>query len=159
MNKTLFTTAALSSALLGVAFAGSEVDALDSSLISKEQSLFDRFSFGSYGEIHAQVGDGTDNIDPHRIVLFADFKLTDKLRFVSETELEHALRKYEGSDWTSDGVEFKLEQAYFEYSFSEEVTGYAGLYLVPVGVINQIHEPTTFYGVERPNVEKYILPS
>ena len=159
MNKTLFTTAALSYALLGASFAGSEVDALDASLISKEKSFLDRFTFGSYGEIHARVGDGTDNIDPHRIVLFADFELTEKLKFITETELEHFQTKEEGGKWTKDNLEFKVEQAYFEYSFSEDITGYAGLVLVPVGVLNQTHEPTTFYGVERPNVEKYILPT
>ena len=159
MNKTLFTTAALSSALLGTAIAGSDADALDASLISKEKSFLDRFTFGTYGEIHARVGDGDDNIDPHRIVLFADFEISDKLKFVSETELEHFLTKTEGSDWTSQNLEFKVEQAYFEYSFSEDLSGYAGLVLVPVGVLNQTHEPTTFYGVERPNVEKYIVPT
>ena len=31
--------------------------------------------------------------------------------------------------------------------------------LVPVGIINETHEPPTFYGVERPEVEKYVLPT
>ncbi len=159
MNKTLFTTAALSSALLGSAIAGSDVDALDASLISKEKNFLDRFTFGTYGEIHARVGDGDDNIDPHRIVLFTDFEISDKLKFVSEIELEHFLTKTEGSDWTSQKLEFKVEQAYLEYDFNENLSGYAGLALVPVGVLNQTHEPTTFYGVERPNVEKYIVPT
>jgi len=35
----------------------------------------------------------------------------------------------------------------------------AGLFLVPVGILNQTHEPTTFYGVERNNVEKNIIPT
>jgi len=35
----------------------------------------------------------------------------------------------------------------------------AGLMLVPVGIINPTHEPPTFNGVERPNVEKYLIPS
>lgn len=159
MNKTLFTTAALSSALLGSAIAGSDVDALDASLISKEKNFLDRFTFGTYGEIHARVGDGDDNIDPHRIVLFTNFEISDKLKFVSEIELEHFLTKTEGSDWTSQKLEFKVEQAYLEYDFNENLSGYAGLALVPVGVLNQTHEPTTFYGVERPNVEKYIVPT
>lgn len=159
MNKTLFSAATLTAALLGSAVAGNDADALDASLITKDKSFLDRFSFGSYGEVHARVGDGTDIIDPHRIVLFVDFELTDKLKFITETELEHFQTKSEGEKWTNDNLEFKVEQAYFEYSFNEDITGYAGLSLVPVGVINQTHEPTTFYGVERPNVEKYILPT
>jgi len=159
MHKILFTSAALSSAMIGTAFAGSDADALDASLISQEKSLLDRFTFGSYGELHARVGDGDDNIDPHRLVLFTDFQITDKFKFVSEIELEHALTKTEGSSWTSENVEFKVEQAYFEYSFRDDLVGSAGLMLVPVGILNLTHEPTTFYGVERPNVEKYILPT
>lgn len=159
MSKTLFTTAALSSALLGTALAGSDADALDASLISQEKSFFDRFTFGSYGEIHSSIGDGTDNIDPHRIVLFADFQITDNLKLVTETELEHALRKKESSDWTSGGTELKLEQAYLEYTFNESLAAKLGLILAPVGLINEVHEPTTFYGVERPNVEKRIIPT
>jgi hypothetical protein len=31
--------------------------------------------------------------------------------------------------------------------------------LVPMGIINEYHEPSTFYGVERPNVDKYIVPT
>jgi hypothetical protein len=161
MNKTLFTTAALSYALLGAAFAGSEVDALDASLISKEKSLWDRFSFGTYGEIHSTfLKDGGTDIDPHRIVLFADFQFTDNLKFVTETELEHFLRKSAGdSSFTSSGVELKFEQAYLEYTFGDDLLAKAGLILAPVGVLNEVHEPTTFYGVERPNVEKRIIPT
>jgi len=35
----------------------------------------------------------------------------------------------------------------------------AGLMLVPMGIINEFHEPTTYHGVERPNVDKYIVPT
>ena len=159
MNKTLFTTAAISSALLSASFAASDADALDASLISKEKSFFDRFTFGSYGEIHTSFTENGTDIDPHRIVLFADFQFTDRLKFVSETELEHFLRKKPGGDFSSSGLEFKLEQAYFEYAFNDGLVGRAGLVLTPVGIINEVHEPTTFYGVERPNVEKNIIPS
>lgn len=163
MTKTIFTSAALISALMGSAIAG-DADALDASLMSKEKSFWDRFSFGSYGEIHTsfiEQGDfnGTD-IDPHRIVLFADFQITDNLKLVTETELEHALRKKAGqSSFSSKGVEFKLEQAYLEYTVGDDFTAKGGLVLAPVGIINEVHEPTTFYGVERPNVEKNVIPT
>lgn len=31
--------------------------------------------------------------------------------------------------------------------------------LVPMGIINEYHEPSTFNGVERPNLDKYIVPT
>lgn len=160
MNKTIFTSAALTSVLLGSAIAG-DADALDASLMTNEKSFWDRFSFGTYGEIHSTFKkDGGTDVDPHRIVLFADFQFTDKLKLVTETELEHALRKKAGeASYTSSGVELKLEQAYFEYTFSDDLVAKGGLILAPVGVINEVHEPTTFYGVERPNVEKNIIPT
>ena len=51
MNKTLFSAATLTAALLGSAVAGNDADALDASLITKDKSFLDRFSFGSYGEV------------------------------------------------------------------------------------------------------------
>ncbi|MEJ6829266.1 MAG: hypothetical protein QNK61_03655, partial [Akkermansiaceae bacterium] len=35
----------------------------------------------------------------------------------------------------------------------------AGLFLVPVGLLNETHEPNTFYGVERNNIESKIIPT
>lgn len=159
MKKTLLTSAALSATLVGASFAG-DADALDASFGAKESSFLDRFTFGSYGEIHSTFNkDGGTDIDPHRIVLFADFAFTDKLKLVTETELEHALRKKPGQSFTSQGVELKFEQAYLEYAAADDLTIKAGLFLVPAGRINEVHEPTTFFGVERPNVEKNIIPT
>jgi len=39
------------------------------------------------------------------------------------------------------------------------VRGRAGLFLMPVGLINQNHEPTAYYGVFRPDVDTKIIPS
>ncbi|MGJ8672475.1 hypothetical protein [Rubritalea sp.] len=160
MTKTFRTSAALCAVLIGSVTAG-DADALDASLITNEKSFWDRFSFGTYGEIHSTFyKDGGTAIDPHRIVLFADFEFTDKLKLVTETELEHAYeKKANQSNFSTDGLELKLEQAYFEYSFDNGLVGKAGLILAPVGIINEVHEPTTFYGVERPNVEKNIIPT
>jgi hypothetical protein len=37
--------------------------------------------------------------------------------------------------------------------------GRAGLFLMPVGLLNQNHEPTAYYGVFRPDVDTKIIPS
>jgi hypothetical protein len=72
----------------------------------------------------------------------------------SEVELEHSF--VEGGE--SSG-EVELEQAYIEHDFTGTTRMKAGLFLIPVGILNQTHEPNTFYGVERNNVEKNIIPT
>ena len=89
----------------------------------------------------------------HRFVLFFGHKFNAATRMFSEFELEHALAG-EGKPG-----EVELEQAYIEHDFGDAFTGRAGVMLIPAGILNEVHEPPTFYGVERNNVEKNIIPS
>jgi hypothetical protein len=116
-----------------------------------------RTSIGSYGELHynnisAENGD-TEEIDYHRFVLFFGHQFTDRVHFFSEFELEHSL--------AGDGKpgEVELEQAYVEYALNDNTYAQTGLFLLPVGILNETHEPPTFYGVERNDVENIIIPS
>jgi hypothetical protein len=114
---------------------------------------------GGYGELHYNnlSGDGgasnKDEIDFHRFVLFFGYDFTDRIRFHSELELEHSL--------SGDGKpgEVELEQAYIDIDINADHTLRGGLFLIPVGILNEKHEPPTFYGVERNGVEKDILPT
>ena len=116
-------------------------------------------TIGGYGELHYntledQKGNSdTDKIDFHRYVLFINHEYNDRLRFVSELELEHSI--------AGDGKEgeIELEQAYIEYDLNDDTSLQAGLILIPLGILNETHEPNTFYGVERNPVEKNIIPS
>ncbi len=127
---------------------------------SHGSSLMNGVSVGGYGELHYnnldnnKVG-GSDKkeMDFHRFVLFFGKEFTDKIRFFSEFELEHAL--------AGDGKpgEVELEQAYIDFDLNDNHTARGGLFLVPVGILNETHEPTTFYGVERNPVEKNIIPT
>ena len=109
---------------------------------------------GGYGEMHLNLNQGKDNeIDYHRFVLFFGKEFTDKVRFFSELELEHSLAG-EGKPG-----EVELEQAYVEVDVTENTQVKTGLFLLPVGILNETHEPETFYGVERNNVEKRIIPT
>ncbi len=110
-------------------------------------------SLGGYGEIHYSNNTAADQIDFHRFVLFVNHKFSDKLRFYSELELEHALSA------NGEPGEVELEQGFIEYDVNQNVISRAGLFLVPVGIINETHEPTTFYGVERNPVENNIIPT
>ncbi len=109
-------------------------------------------SLGGYAELHFNGGE-KDEIDFHRFVLFLGHEFNDRMRFFSELEVEHSI--------AGDGQpgEVELEQAFVEFDLSEKTTTTIGLQLVPVGLLNETHEPPTFYGVERNEVEKNIIPS
>lgn len=117
-------------------------------------------TIGGYGELHYnslsdQNGSAKDKneIDFHRFVLFFGHEFNDRLRFFSEFELEHSIAG-EGQKG-----EIELEQAYIQYDLNDQSRVSAGLFLTPVGIINETHEPNTFYGTERNNVEKNIIPT
>jgi hypothetical protein len=120
-------------------------------------------TIGGYGELHVSdvnsedsSGDFTE-ADFHRFVLFFGHEFSDRMRLVSEFELEHALVK--DTDDGSNGGEVELEQAYIEFDLNENHWSRAGVFLIPVGMLNETHEPPTFYGVERNDVENIIIPS
>jgi phosphate-selective porin len=75
------------------------------------------------------------------------------VRFHSELELEHSL--------SGDGKpgEVELEQAYIDIDLNDSHAVRSGLFLMPIGILNETHEPTTFFGVERNSVEKNIIPT
>ncbi|MDG1996259.1 MAG: porin [Emcibacteraceae bacterium] len=109
-------------------------------------------TLGGYGELHFNAGEA-DQIDFHRFVLFVGHEFNERIRFFSELEVEHSL--------AGDGKpgEVELEQAFVEFDMTDNTTATVGLQLVPVGILNETHEPPTFYGVERNNVEKNIIPA
>ena len=117
-------------------------------------SWVDKTTIGGYGELHYNNIEGEDNeLDLHRFVLFFGHEFTDSIRFFSEFEIEHGVA---GDD--EDG-EVEVEQAYLEFDLRENLQAKGGVFLLPVGILNETHEPTTFYGVERNNVENIIVPS
>jgi hypothetical protein len=116
----------------------------------------DRTTIGGYGELHYNNNEnGTDKIDFHRFVIFFGHEFNEWIKFDSELEVEHVLS---GAGTDKPG-EVELEQAFIDLLLSKPVNVRAGLFLVPVGILNETHEPPTFYGVERPDVEKNIIPT
>ena len=115
-------------------------------------------TFGGYGEVHYNnlekdnSSATKDAVDFHRYVMFTGHQFTDKIRFFSELELEHSI--------AGEGKvgEMELEQAYIEWDATDSLSAKAGLFLIPIGLLNETHEPNTFYGTERNNVEKNIIP-
>ncbi len=128
--------------------------------LAPEARWAEKTRIGGYGEMHLNKlqndragGDDKDEIDFHRMVLFVDHRFSERTRFVSELELEHSIAG-EGEEG-----EYELEQAYVEHDIGSGQRVKAGLFLVPVGLLNETHEPETFYGVERNNIERNIIPS
>lgn len=116
-------------------------------------------TLAGYGEIHynsvqaENPANDFDEIDFHRFVLFVGRRLSERASFYSELELEHSL--------AGDGApgEIELEQAFVDFRIGDRLSARGGLFLLPVGILNQTHEPTTFFGVERNDVESIIIPS
>ena len=134
-----------------------QVEKVASNAPSSKAAWAENTRIGGYGELHynnLQDQHGTSNkdeIDFHRFVLFFGHDFSAKTRFFSELEVEHTV--VEGG---AGAVE--LEQAYIEHDINNTLTARGGLFLLPVGILNETHEPPTFYGVERNPVETNIIP-
>jgi len=113
-------------------------------------------SLGGYGEYNYKesLSDGDDTYDFLRLVLYAGYKFTDRIVFNSEIEFEHAST---GSN--DEPGEVSIEQAYLDFLLKDWANIRAGLVLVPIGFINELHEPPFFHGNERPSVERQIIPT
>jgi hypothetical protein len=146
LNQTEVKVAATADAVeQGVSFAGSEK-------LAKLASWAEKTSLGGYGEHHFNHNeDSDDKVDAHRFVLFFGHQFRDDLRFFSELEVEHA--------HTDKGGKVELEQAYIEWDYAQNHSVQFGQFLTPVGILNETHEPDTFYGTERNLVEKNIIPA
>ncbi len=83
-------------------------------------------------------------------------RFSDRLKFWSEVEVEHAFVEVEGGEETG---EVAIEQAYLDLMVHRRFNLRAGMVLVPVGIINERHEPPTFNGVERTMVDTVIVPT
>jgi hypothetical protein len=117
-----------------------------------------RTTVGGYGEMlynHGTSSGDSNELDIQRFVLFLEHAFNDRVRFVSETEIEHS---YIADDARSPGA-VELEQAYIQWDYARNHSVLAGMYLAPLGILNETHEPNTFFGVERNQVESRIIPT
>ncbi len=109
-------------------------------------------TIGGYGEaIYENKEDGTDTADFLRAIIYLGHRFSDQWLLNTEIEFEHASTDKEGSA----SVEF----AYLDYLHSEAFNFRAGLLLVPVGIVNELHEPTLFLSAKRTEVESKIIPT
>ncbi|HET8633564.1 MAG TPA: hypothetical protein VFL88_05400 [Gemmatimonadales bacterium] len=128
---------------------------------SKVYRVSQGVSLGGYGEMLYQNFAGTnqagdvagqsDRLDALRAVVYVGYRFSDHWLFNSELEFEHAN--------TEDGGEAALEFGYLEYRPAQAFGVRAGLLLTPMGLLNEMHEPTTWLGATRPLTETFLIPS
>ena len=168
-HSTLFTALSVALAQPALAVTDEEFKALQEQLNMLAEQVEENSSntgssttIGGYGELHYNnwsndQGDSFKELDFHRFVLMINHEFNDDIRFFSEFEIEHATIE-DTADGSSNGY-VAVEQAYVQFDLTENTKANAGIFLVPVGIINETHEPATFYGVERNPVEKNIIPT
>lgn len=110
-------------------------------------------SYGEIGYSHPTKSPQDTNVDVGRAVIGLQHRFDDKTKMVSEFEWEHAITS------SGDRGEAEVEQLWVERELNPNMRARAGLFLMPVGLINQNHEPTAYYGVFRPDVDTKIVPS
>jgi len=118
-------------------------------------------SIGGYGEMLYESFDSTredgtpsgatDQLDFLRAIVYLGYKFNDRIVFNSEIEFEHASTGKDG--------EVSVEFAYLDFLVRDEFNVRAGMFLAPLGFVNELHEAPVFLGTERPLVEQRIIPS
>ena len=147
MRKLLLLIGMISSLAVLAQEQATELNSVDRMLGQKDQKLV----IGGYGHIDYNQPIGKDeqkngNLDVHRLVLLFAYHFSDKLQLVTEIELEHVKDVF-------------VEQAFINYKFNNAFQLRGGLMLVPMGVVNELHEPTVYFGVERPLLDKIVVPT
>ncbi len=142
-NQTSFTAIDADKAIQGMSPAASKV------YYSKNP-----LSIGGYGEVYYSkyndsVGAGSTKDaygDTYRFIPYIGYKFSDSIILNSEIEFEH-------------GDQVAIEQLYVDFILDPLATVRVGHQLVPMGYVNLYHEPTLFNTVQRPDIEKQLIPS
>lgn len=111
----------------------------------------DRLSIGGYAQIDYNQPLSSDvhqngNMDVHRLVMMFAYRFNERTQFVTELEYEHVKEVF-------------VEQAFLNYRVNDWMSFRGGLLLIPMGITNEYHEPATYNGVERPNLDSKIVPT
>ena len=110
----------------------------------------------SYGEINytrPRRDSAATTTDVARFVLGFQHRFDERTKVVAELEVEHGVAS------STDRGEVAIEQAWIEHRLNDTYGLRGGLLLMPIGFVNQNHEPTAFYGVLRPAIDTAIIPT
>jgi len=122
-------------------------------------------TIGAYGEVFfgamqnpAANGQWQHGFDARRFVLLPTYQITDNIIFNAEIEFEHAGSGFDNDDKLHGTAE--IEQLWVDFKIVDQFNWRApGVDLVPIGYVNQHHEPTQFYSVFRPEIYNGLIPS
>jgi hypothetical protein len=139
--------------------------AADKPLLGLAPSPVAGLSIGAYGEVFfgamqnpAANGAWQNGFDARRFVLLPTYAITDNIIFNAEIEFEHAGSGFDNDDKLHGTAE--IEQLWIDFKIVDQFNWRApGIDLVPIGYINQHHEPTQFYSVFRPELYNGLIPS
>jgi hypothetical protein len=137
----------------------------DKPILGLMESPVTGLSIGAYGEVYfgavqnpAAGGQWQNSFDARRLVLLPTYAITPNIIFNAEIEFEHAGSGFDNDDKLHGTAE--IEQLWIDFKFSDPISWRApGIDLVPIGYINQHHEPTQFYSVLRPELYNGLIPS
>lgn len=120
---------------------------------SKIYQTTEGVSIGGYGEALYQNfdGDKSSQADFLRAVLYFGHKFNDQWLLNTEIEFEHASTGEDGS--------VSVEFAYLDYLMKDALNLRVGLVLIPMGFVNELHEPNAFLSARRTDIESTIIPS
>ncbi|MEE8558915.1 MAG: hypothetical protein V3T14_13605, partial [Myxococcota bacterium] len=119
-------------------------------------------SLGGYAEgfYRNRIGDADsddhDEADLLRMVLYLGYKFSDRILFSSELEFEHATTS---ANFDGEEGSISVELASLDFLLHPSIGIRTGLLLVPMGFLNEIHEPPFYYGTQRPEPEVRIIPT
>jgi len=127
--------------------------------VSADEFFEPKTTIGGYGELHydMEANDGDGKLDFHRFIIFYKHQFSPEWSMMSEVEIEHNM-VYSSSGSDDGGGYLAMEQAHLDY-WNGTWGWQGGVILVPAGITNEYHEPPTFMSVERPEYNKYIIPS
>lgn len=150
MKRLVFIAFLFSSALLHAQNTSKDGKEFENS-VSIMMEKPDKLTIGGYAQIDYNQKISSDemnngNLDVHRLVMLFGYKFNDRSSFITEIEFEHVTEVY-------------VEQAFLNYKINDYLNFRSGLLLIPMGIINEYHEPNTFNGVERPNIDSRIAPT
>jgi hypothetical protein len=145
MKKLFFVVIFLNSVIISAQITNDTIQNTADRLLAKNPKS--PLTIGGYGEINYNQPEADNGeLDVQRLVLMFGYKFNERTQFITEIEFEHVSEVF-------------VEQAFLQYSLNDNVNLRGGLMLVPMGIVNEYHEPTTFNGVERPSVDGSIIPS
>jgi len=112
---------------------------------------------GGYGEFYFEdTIDGDNTADMYRFITYVGYKFSDKIVMNTEIEFEHATT---AENYQGKAGSISVEFSYLDFLLHDNFNVRAGNLLVPMGFVNELHEPPFYRGNFRPTIERTIIPS